>query len=169
MQSVSFTDCGFLQEEILKWRTFTTIQTRFPGIGKSKQHSYMLYYYFFPLFLLLWIPLKYPGLIKYTLIQGSLPYHRELSVMYGKILLDIFSWSLWTNLQSYLQWPWIILLPVQQLTCWINLFWFLKYDLGPQKPKRDHARGGRGNGNRNILENLYGREVWWLNPILSLF
>ena len=42
---------------------------------------------------------KLPGLIKYTFQQESLPYHKEILVQVGEILLYISYWTLWLTIQ----------------------------------------------------------------------
>ena len=63
------------------------------------RYVYMVYYFFcFALFILFWMALKSPVFLNNTLIHGSLPYQKELSVQSGEIILNISYWSLWTTL-----------------------------------------------------------------------
>ena len=56
----------------------------------------MIYYLIcFPLYLLLRMDQKLPGLTKYTFQQGSLPYQKEISAQRRGVLLDISYWTLW--------------------------------------------------------------------------
>ena len=80
---------------------------------------------FSPLLLLFPMAPKPPGLTKYTIQKGIIPYQKEISVQYGEILLDISYWTLWMTLKCGLKFLLILYLPIQALIWWLHLIWFL--------------------------------------------
>ena len=101
----------------------------------------------FPNFLLFRVAWKPPGLENIHLQQGSIPYQKGISVQAEGIILEISYWKLWPTLQCALQCLLIRSIPIQYITWWFNLFWFLHIE-------NNNFKQGKGKGDIQQLRNL---------------
>ena len=87
-----------LNVPILHNKNYWTLQPVKVGVQDEAdpiKWSQIIYdFIYFPLFLLLRMSQKVPGLTKYTFRQFSLPYQKGISVQSGEILLVISYWKL---------------------------------------------------------------------------
>ena len=125
----------------------------------------MIYYFIcFPLLLLFRMPLKEPGLTKYKLQYGGLPYKKEVLVQYGDILLDISYRTLWPTIQCGLQCSLVISLPIQYVIWFFHSFWFIYID-------KKIFKIGRGKGDRHDLRSFKHKgmhKIWWYPNYLMI-
>ena len=137
----------------------------------------MIYYFIPPPLLLIFhMYQKAPGLTKYTFQQGSLPYHKEISVQAGEITFYISYCTMWMTIQCDLQWSLILYLPIQYLTWWLHLFWLLYTEKnnakrGIREGDRKKFRNFKHKGNHKIgfypkylvIVTAYQVQGWWTN------
>ena len=126
----------------------TTLKNRGPGRGKAQQiFTGDILFNSFPNFAPLPHVSKITRLRKYTFQQGSIPYQKGISVQAEGIILEISYWKLWPTLQCALQCLLIRSIPIQYITWWFNLFWFLHIE-------NNNFKQGKGKGDVQQLRNL---------------
>ena len=114
----------------------------------TRKWPQVIYYFIYlPLFILLYMTWKAPGLERYTFQHGSITYQKEISVQYGEMTLEITYWTVLLILQCHLKLSLILSLPIQSIKWWFHLLWFLYID-------KQNTNRGRGKGGRQKIRNF---------------